>query len=177
MKKIFLFLPIILALSFLTCDDKPKPSPPKEEEPLTLDQRLVGGRWYFSSKLDEPSLDGRGFYGYYEFNDTLSQMVFFSGFTGAESVYSKDGTVYSKDTNKSLIQYEFHDTFPYHNTAETGFTSNERHYANKLAAKGDLITCTVSFAGFNLYPNNIVPFWKFLVRFKDDGTPYQNYDE
>jgi len=38
MKKIFLLLPLIFVLSFLTCEKEPDPPPP----PPTLDQRLVG---------------------------------------------------------------------------------------------------------------------------------------
>jgi len=152
----------------------PDNKPEKKEDPKALDPRLMGGRWYFSSRLDEPKYS----YGYYKFTSDSKFICSDKDDLNPYEVvvYSKNGIVYEKDTNTILLYYEFHDTFPYANTATHGFTSDMRWYADFLAAHNDLITCTASGIK-SLYPNDIVDFFKFLVRFNEDGTPYGDYEE
>jgi len=91
-----------------------------------------------------------------------------------KSVYSKDGIVYLKETNQKIMQYTFHNQFPYPNS-EIYLTSSERAVLNAIAAKGDLITYRI-FKNDSLYNDSRnEPYW-FLVRFKDDDTPYRNYN-
>lgn len=140
----------------------------------------MGGRWYFSFWLDKPG--GFNYYegnkGYYEFT---SDSKIINGYDDSlvpfdeVPVYSKNGIVYSKEANNELLRYEFHASFPYADTATNGFTGNMRGYANCLARNNDLITCSISGI-YSIYPDNNVDFYKYLVRFKEDGTPYQEYD-
>jgi hypothetical protein len=174
-KQLFIILPLILTLAFVTCkEEQGSPASVPQEPTLALDQRLVGGRWYYSPQFDEPDESRRG---YYEFT---SDSKFILGYDDSEipfdkiPVYSKDGIVYSKENNSELMRYGFHDSFPYANTAITGMTGSGRGYANLIARKGDLITCTPKI--YSLYPDDTLDFWKFLIRFKEDGTPYQVYD-
>jgi len=180
MKKLIrLTLAVLFALAFCGCKTESDNPPVIIPPPLTLDQRLVGGRWYFSDSLDVPQYSN----GYYEFtNDSKFIYSRINFYMFEIPVYSNNGIVYERETNKILLQYEFHNSFPYADT----FLSQMRPYADFLAAKGNLITCTVSETytinpsnphTISLYPGHITNEWKFLVRFKEDGTPYRYYDE
>jgi len=163
-------LAVLFALAVFGCKTPEKEPEKKEDPPKTLDQRLVGGRWYYSGNFDNPYSNG-----YYEFKDDLISILTDSVTTCYRiPVYSKNGIVYDKETDIILLHYEFHDDFPYANTDTHGLTSGLREFANHIAAKGDLITCTASYTYYNIYPD-INYKWKFLVRFNEDGTPYQDY--
>jgi hypothetical protein len=169
-KPIRLMLAVLLALAVFGCKT-PEKEPEKKEDPKTLDQRLIGGRWHFPvlstiSNLSEPN----DLYRYYEFtNDS----ILINGAHNTIPVYSKNGIVYNKETDSKILDYEFHNKFPYSDTTTHSLSQSMRKHANKLAAHNDLITSTDAA----LYPLNTVDLFKFLVRFKEDGTPYQDYDE
>jgi len=170
MKKIiFITLTLLFSLSVFTCDDKDKPedTPPV---PLTLDQRLVGGRWYFWSfhgagipGIDQPKTAN----GYYEFKDDMTFMHSDRDDNLTEySVYTKNNTVYRKDTNKALLQYQFYSKFPVRDL----ITGSNLTYLDEVAAINNLMTCTVYNS--NLELTDDFPL-KIIRRFKDDGTPYE----
>lgn len=197
MRKLLLILPLFI---FLTCrpESEPEPPPPPPPPPPpTIDQRLIGGRWYFPNDYsDTRYITPKTEDGYYKFTAD-SKFVFsndsgyrtmLKGFELTEAdrefysneneVYSKDGIVYWKENNRKVMSYEFHSSFPYQN-GTTGFAYNvQRLVMNKVSSKGDLIT-------YRLYNINGNPhgsddfnyyFWRFLVRFNDNGTKYQDYD-
>jgi hypothetical protein len=174
-KQLFIILPLILALAFITCQKEPE-SPPEE---LTLDQRLVGGRWYFSWLSSHPVYS----MGYYEFTSDsilsvwgdkaiINGTPYFEG-----QVYSKNGIVYSKEHDNELLRYEFHTTYPYdaddYTDPDNYLTSSQRSYANHIAKKGNLISCTPRV--HSLYPDNVVYSRKFLVRFNEGE--YKDYED
>jgi len=168
MKKLYLLLPLLLAFTFLTCDDdKTKDDPP----PPTLDQRLVGGRWYFWNKdnISQPVTAN----GYYEFKNELTFIHYDRSNQSTEiSVYTNNGTVYRKDNNQELLKYQFITSYPYPNTSEFGMPDHKRYLINQIAANNNLISCTVSNQNLNLIDNVIIQY-QFLRRFKPDGTTYE----
>ena len=169
-KQLFIILPLILALISITCKDERDPAGGSQEPPLTLDQRLVGGRWYYSPRFEGPDDNNRD---YYEFT---ADSKFIQGYDKSEvpfeeiPVYSKNGIVYSREYNNEILRYEFNKVF----TRDDGLTSSQCYYANLIAKAGDLITCISKV--YSLYPDNTLDTWKFLIRFKEDRTPYQVYD-
>lgn len=144
-KLLFILLPLLL---FLTCKEEPE-NPP---EPLTLDQRLVGGRWYFVRwdgliwhGTENPYIEIIPYYseGYYEFTsdsrficskNTLFNRYYhvFSG----KQVYSKDGRVYLLEDNIPIMQYEFPDSYTGDYYPSVG---SIKTLASEIAARGDLI--------------------------------------
>jgi len=170
MKKRLFILSLFLTLVFITCKDEGTPAGGSQEPPLTLDQRLVGGRWYYSPRFEMPQEYNRG---YYEFT---ADSRFIQGYDDSEvpfdkiPVYSKNGIVYSREYNHEILRYEFNKVF----TRDDGLLSHEQYYVNLISEKGDLIIC--STGGYSLYPDNTPDSRKFLIRFKADKTPYQVYD-
>jgi hypothetical protein len=136
-------------------DDKNKDA---KKPALTLDPRLVGGKWYQIIVIKENSkYDLIYNYGpnsrvhlysdcYYEFTNEGDKFFFSSDSLRIKSiyqngemesdteVYSKDGTVYWKHNNKKLMSYEFHNEYPY--PAAIPYPDVN----NAVAASGGLIT-------------------------------------
>jgi len=170
MKKIYLFLPMILSFALLTCEKEPEPEP-DPPPPKTLDQRLVGGRWYFWNYITYMAKTENG---YYEFKN---EFVFIhsdkSNFITEYSVYTKNNTVYRKDTNEALLQYQFITTYPYENSSEFWMDGDTRNITNGIAANNNLISCTVSDQNMNLIDNSTSYQYKFLRRYREDGTTYE----
>jgi hypothetical protein len=187
-KPIYLTLAVLLALAVFGCKT-PEKEPEKKDPPKTLDPRLVGGRWYFPKNFSSPyndSLTPRTSSGYYQFTSD-SKLIYSKetayyqrvamGLSGG-SVYSKNGIVYWKETDDKILQYEFHNTFPYTNSPGFYLLGIERFTLNVLATYGDFITYRI-FIGDNLFEDDSYasPLWWFLVRFSEGGTAYQDYDE
>jgi hypothetical protein len=169
MKKLYLLLPLIFVLSFLTCKENAK----EEEEPPTLDQRLVGARWYFWNRnnVSQPITAN----GYYEFKNDLTFIHFNKSNQKTEiSVYTKNNTVYRKDNNKALLQYQFYSSYPYSNTNEFYIDDDKRNLLNRLAANNNIIACTVYDSGLELIDSSTIIQYRFLRLYKDDGSPYLN---
>jgi len=186
-KTLYFILPLILAFTFLTCDDDDGGGGGgggKKE----LDQRLVGGRWYFPKNFSSPysgSLTPKTSDGYYKFTEDSEliyseETTFFKNIADdllGKQVYSKDGIVYLKENNKKVMQFAFHSTFPYpNNNTDFYLTGDQRYSLNALASKGDLITYRI-FDNGSIYSDSRYGSEWFLVRFKDDGTPYRDYTE
>jgi hypothetical protein len=169
-KPLYFALALLLALALSACGGDTdngntpggNPDDPNYEKPFTLDQRLVGGRWYFPETLSY-SNPGDGTFtvtikpkyseGYYEFTDDSlifsdntklrnnTSNYFSVGNPFYSKVYSKNGIVYWKHDNKKVMQYELHDKFPYaDNHALVGLTSTWRACLDYLAADGNMIT-------------------------------------
>jgi len=191
------FLLLLLALALLTCKEEP---PPQEQETFTLDERLIGGKWYeikiyYESHYYSYNLEPKTDNSYYKFNadgtfvygteTEYGKMLNKYKITFAENdVYSKNGVIYYyKDTSgKELISlkimsYSFHNNYPYPDTDDYYIQGSLRLALNKIASYGDFITYTIydvnGIAQGTDEANSIK--WRFLVRLKDDGTPYQNY--
>ena len=168
MKKLYLLLPLLLAFTFLTCDDdKTKDDPPPP--PPTLDQRLVGGRWYFwlTSNIDKPKTAN----GYYEFkNDFTFIHSDRSNNKITYSVYTKNNIVYNKDDNQALLEYKFYSQFPYQ---DINVSTDKLIYLNSVTGNNHIITCTVNISNLELTDSSNIS-WNIIRRFKDDGnTPYE----
>jgi len=182
-KPIYLTLAVLFALAVFGCKT-PDKEPEKKEDPKTLDQRLVGGRWYFPEHYSSTygdSLTPNLSEGYYKFTSD-SKIIYseetayyynYSGGLSGAPVYSKNGIVYWKETDDKIIQYGFHDSFPYPNTV-CYLTGNQRLTLNDLAAHGDLITWRIFHGDGYL---DATPQCYFLIRFSEDGTKYQDYDK
>ena len=168
-KPICLTLAVLFALAVFGCKT-PDKEPEKKEDPKTLDPRLVGGRWYFTYMLEEPSS-----YSYYKFTSDSKFICSDEDDLNPYEVvvYSKNGIVYEKETNTDILHYKFNNTFPY---PRYYLYTGLNQLADLIADYGDLITCTASGIK-SLYPNDISFEGKFLVRFNDDGTSYRNYFE
>jgi len=183
MRKLYLLLPLIFSFAISSCPKEPDPPPPPP--PPTLDQRLVGGRWYFPKDYSSPysdSLTSNSNKGYYQFTSD-GKLIYSPDTTyynientlSGKSVYSKDGVVYWKDTNQKAIQYSFHSTFPYRSGSIVYPAIGDEYYTlDFLASKGDLITYRIYYSNGSIY-NNPYPSVEFLVRFQEDGTQY-NYE-
>jgi len=100
-------------------------------------------------------------------------------------VYSKNGIVYYKEdtSGKELISlkimsYSFHQNYPYPDTDDYWIPSTLRFALNKIASCGNFITYRVYDVNGVAYGNDVANSikWRFLVRLKDDGTKYQDYD-
>jgi hypothetical protein len=162
MKKLYLLLPLIFSLALLSCPKEPDPPPPLPQPP-TLDQRLVGGRWYFwnTSNISQPKAAN----GYYEFKNEFTFIRVDGGSYGNSteySVYTKNNTVYRKDNNQTLLSYKFYSQFPYQ---DISVSSGDLYYLNIDAANNDLMTCTVYDSRLEL-TDNVDYRWKIICRFK-----------
>jgi hypothetical protein len=172
MKKLYLILTLLLAFSFLTCDDDTTKDNPVPQEPPTLDQRLVGGRWYF---WNIPSFMPKAENGYYEFKEDMKFIHSDSDDILTEiSVYSKNNIVYRKDSNQELLRYGFVTSYPYQNSKDFYIPGDWQIYINIIIGNNNLITCTVSDQNLNLIDDTTAIQYKFLRRFKPDGTAYEN---
>jgi len=186
-KPIYLTLAVLFALAVFGCK-MPDNKPEKKEDPKTLDPRLVGGRWYFPlnfSNTTPGSLTPKISEGYYKFTND-SKLIYSEetayyqriamGLSGAP-VYSKNGIVYLKETDDKIMQYEFHDSFPYPNSSGFYLTGAQRGTLRDVAARGDLITYRIFIGDYFLEDNSYSSLsWWFLLRFNEDGTAYQDYN-
>jgi hypothetical protein len=165
-KSVYLFFALLFAFSLTGCRDKPDDTPtPPDPTPLTLDQRLVG-KWY-QWNSDTWSLDYS--LGYYEFFTSPNRSlvsegtelcdIYNSGSPFQNTVYSENGIIYS-DTKKKLLQYGFHNSFPYPDSYDYNLTDVMRITLNKRAADGGLITYKIYNSDGYLY---------------DDGRRYQKW--
>jgi hypothetical protein len=166
-KIIHSMLAVLLAFFIMGCkDSNDEPNDP----PKTLDQRLVGGRWYFCyrNRFYEPSDNG-----YLEFKDDKLSYIYPLNSEISKTnipVYSQDGVVYNKDTGFFVIEYKFHDKFPYR---ELSALVSDFSHLDDLAADNNLITCPRAESLVNsVFPSLEDIRWQFLIRFHDDGTPY-----
>jgi hypothetical protein len=189
MKKLYLLLSFLLAFTFLTCEKEPEPEP--EPEQPTLDERLIGGRWYYPATYNNTTgLTPKTSDGYYKFTEdskfvysietTYYQKAAFKERDNLSGtiVYSKDGVVYFNEPRINLMTYAFHDKFPYPNSTVTDFylTTDQRSVLSKIAFKGDLITYRIyKYDEQKLYSDSRLEERWFLVRFTDDGKPYSDY--
>jgi hypothetical protein len=171
MRKLYLLLPFLLAFTFLTCEKEPEPEP--EPEQPTLDERLIGGRWYFWNKYTfMPKTEN----GYYEFKN---EFVFIHSSNGSEdnlteySVYTKNDTVYKKDNHQVLLQYQFPSSYPYQNSNEFYMDKLSRQLIKEIIANNNLLSCTVSNQNMNLIDSTEAIQYQFLRRYKEDGTTYE----
>jgi len=174
MKKTALFCLILLAFAFFACKEESG----KAEIPPTLDQRLVGGRWYFPHFITQQEFIPDYSYGYYEFigestfiySEESSCGIYYYQFLGKPS-YSKDGKIYLQDIDlpKPVMQYEFHDKFPFQNTDRWGLLEVKRFTLDRLAAKGDLITYNILSQSGGVLDVDRFPNIQslYLVRFND----------
>jgi len=170
MRKIYLLLPLIFSFAILSCPKEPDPPPPPE--PQTLDQRLVGGRWYFwnvsnkSQNISQPKTAN----GYYEFKDEFT-FIYSNRYDNLTeySVYTKDNIIYNKENNQALLKYKFYSQFPYQ---DISITDDNKAILNSIAANNHIITCTVYLTHLEL-TDDIDYRWKIIRRFKEDNTPYQ----
>lgn len=196
MQKTLFVISLFVAVALLGCDG-PTNNPPAKEGPPTLDQRLIGGRWYIPqdfSNTTPGSLTPKTDKGYYKFNDDSTfiysdETAYFQNVEASNpfvenplddrSVYSKDGAVYLKKTFYKVMQYSFHDSFPYSNSSGFYLTGDMRSTLNVLASKGDLITYRIFYLDGSMYEDSgyASSSWWFLVRFNDDGTAYRDYDD
>jgi hypothetical protein len=166
-KPLYFIFALLFALALVSCQKEPSNDDDEEiEEPLTLDQRLVGGRWfriawdekdrvyYFSHRY--PDGNSHAFYAsyYYEFIDT--------------EFYSKDGIIYKRDNNQKLMSYTFLDAFNGDSIVENyvmhTLMSSTRRILDCAAVHGDLITYEQYsvIGGYN---------FGYLIR----GTKYEDY--
>jgi hypothetical protein len=188
---------LLFALAFAGCpDDGSKGG----EEPLVLDERLVGGKWFQLGwnqaervyRLTENKYNGMFATGYYEFLISGDETLFFSVNTNLNKiyaddnldsigtdVYSRDGTIYWKHNNQKLMSYEFPNTFPYPNVNENGqsygLSTEDRYTLNRAATAGDLIIYRLYNKDGSLYGNGTDPryalFYGYLLR----ATEYRDY--
>ena len=168
MRKLYLILTLLLAFTFLTCDDDKTKDDPPPPPPPTLDQRLVGGRWYFwlTSNIDKPKTAN----GYYEFKNEFTFIFTKNNNPTTYSVYTKDNTVYRKDNNQALLKYQFYSQFPYQ---DINVSTDKLIYLNSVTGNNHIITCNVYVSSLEL-TDDIDYRWKIIRRFKDDGnTPYE----
>jgi len=168
-KKILYFIaPLLFACVFLSCemiDEKDEP-PPK-----TLDQWLVGGRWYLTKVREFEKPDDNN--GYLEFfaDNKMSYIRKNHTFDKTDiPVYSENGVIYNKENDNYILEYGFYKTFPYRDITVINF-----YYLDQLAAGNNLIVCPNA----EVFVNDIFSGvssnykWQFLIRFHDDGTPYR----
>jgi lipocalin len=189
---------LFLALVLTTCsldDNKGKGNGDDDgdgDKSLTLDQRLVGGRWYQITRSDNHKYtlfytDGSSNYrpysdGYYEFVKVNDKYFYISEGSRINNiygegellfdteVYSKEGVIYWKHNKKKMMEYMFHNQFPYPDS-EWFLLSSERSPSNKIASNGDLIT-------YRLYDYNEIVFeastgiqgWRYLLRLPEDES-------
>ncbi|MDR0291105.1 MAG: hypothetical protein LBI06_09235 [Treponema sp.] len=183
---------LMLALAFAGCpDDGSKGG----EEPLVLDQRLVGGKWFQMAtlipervyRLTENKYNGYFASGFFEFTNDGEDSFFFSEntylnkdiYTDDElnsldnAVYSKNGTIYWKHNSKKLMDYEFQDAFPYPDTADSSMPSSLRRDLNRYAADGNLITYRLYRQNGSIYRDdaNFRFRYGYLIR----ATEYEDY--
>jgi len=186
MKNYFILLTLLFAFALITCEEGMKPTPTPEPTPPQLDQRLIGGRWYFPKNYSNTtSLTPDTSNGYYKFTDdnklifsdeTVYKIIIDENYftiTNNE-VYSNNGFVYFKNNNMKIMSYEFHSSYPF----QSGFTSDERGTLSEIAAHGDYITYRLYDTDGNKYGEEGTMYdivRRFLVRFNDDGSIYQDY--
>jgi hypothetical protein len=154
----------------LSCPKEPDPPPPPPE-PQTLDQRLVGGRWYFwdINALSKPKIAN----GYYEFKNEFTLIhCNKSNQITEHSVYTKNNIVYWKNNDQELFKYQFYDKFPYRDSSTTGISGSNLTSLDGVAAKNNLITCTIYYDSFELTDTSLASHWRIIRRFKEDLTPY-----
>jgi hypothetical protein len=166
MRKIYLLLPLIFSFAILSCPKEPEPEPPP-----TLDQRLVGGRWYFWKipNTSQPKTEN----GYYEFKNEFTLIHCDKSNKKTEhSVYTKNNIVYWKDNDQELFKYQFYDKFPYQ---DIPLSPASIRALDRAAANNHIITCDVIFNIFELTDNdtNTDYRWKIICRFHEDLTVYQ----
>jgi hypothetical protein len=181
MKKLYLLFLLIFSFVILSCPKEPEPEPPP-----TLDQRLVGGKWYFPATYTNTtaaSLKPKTEDGYYKFTDDGKliysyETTYYKNIANTLSgskVFSKNGIVYISDPYCNVIKYDFPSTFPHSNTSDFFITTDQHSTLDDLASKGDLIIYRI-YKGNSFYEDSRKSQYWFLVRFTDDGKPYRNYD-
>lgn len=192
MKKTLFVISLFVAVVLLGCDG-PNNTTSAKEEPPTLDQRLIGGRWYYPQNYGSPnSVSPRTSSGYYKFvdgnliysneTDYYKIMNPYELDLSNSPAYSKDGVVQWKDPPYKAMQFSFHSMFPFKDGDigdDTTFptVSGQRFTLNKLASKGDLITYRLYNKDGSIFNDGRIGSLWFLVRFKDDGSPYRDYDD
>ncbi|MDR0315667.1 MAG: hypothetical protein LBH97_02055 [Treponema sp.] len=186
MKQLFIFVSaLLLALALLSC---PSESEKVEEETFTLDERLIGGRW-FEYAFFPP---GYGYLvdyylhspGYYEFRDTTpcpsmiaentklvgalmhdySTIYFYGtidyiGTGDGDKLYSKDGDIYWYCAERDITRKLM--KYEFHDEYPyPGYLLRDEYYAVKnRASEGNFIT-------YSLYNQEDGTIY-------DDGGPYQ----
>jgi len=171
-KKLYFIAPLLLIFAFSSCQapDEKKDDPPP---PKTLDQRLVGDRWYYSDDFRKPGNNG-----YLEFfADNKMSYIYPKNHLMDKTdipVYSKDGVVYKKENDNWILEYGFYNKFPY--TDINGvflITSNDRYLLNQYAEGNNIIVCPSAESLVNAIFSGVPNYkYQFLIRFHEDGTPF-----
>ena len=156
-----------------------------------LTRGLWGGRWYFPATYNNlTTVSPKTSEGYYKFTEDgkliySSETTYYKNIAdnlSGSTVFSKDGIVYIGTPNRNIMKYDFNNyTFPFKdgdipNDTTYPTTGDQLYSLNKLAKKGDLITYRI-YNGGSLYSDSRYGSYWFLVRFKDDGTPYRSSTE
>jgi len=174
-KKLHFIAPLLFICAFSTCkapeDDKKKDDKPPPL--LLLDQRLVGGRWYYTSpsNYEKPAVGAD----YLEFfiDNRMSYIC-----TGNHEfdklnipVYSIGGVVYNRANGNWILEYGFNNKFPYRDLT---MYSHSLNYLDQLAASNNLIVCPKAESLVNnVFPSLEDTRRQFLIRFHEDETPYR----
>jgi hypothetical protein len=147
MKKIILIS--IVALLVLGCgnpaDDGSKGQEQIQEPPKTIDERLIGGRWYFSYGGELPD---NLTLNYFEFRTDIFEARVPNGGAlpiGIYSAYTENNTVYDADTGKPLLWFEFYDS-----PDRRFYTDEQWAIVEPKAQNGDMIKW--KFIGANGVP-------------------------
>jgi hypothetical protein len=173
-KPLYFIFALLFAFALVSCPSEPDKDDGDDDkivdEPLTLDQRLVNGRWFriawsynqaeriYQFSNSYPDTDGYAFYAslYYDFNDS--------------EFYSKNNIIYKRQYNhdQKLMDYRFVSTFTNNYIVENhqkGDLTYDRYSAlHQAATHGDLIT-------YNLFDGGTVSVYEgYLIR----GTKYKD---
>jgi hypothetical protein len=172
MKKLLCVLIPLFALAVFGCDDKKGGNTGGDDIP-TLDQRLVGGRWYTVSNVSTNIVYSQGYYEF--FDDPDLKMISTVCWNGSKTpmngdfeapVFSKDGVIwYYNRYYYKLMEYEFHDKFP--NSNGFPIMTSGRELLNLKAQEGDLIFYRIYKTDGTLYDDGRSYEYWFLIRFWD----------
>jgi hypothetical protein len=182
----------MLAMTLATCSadnggDTPTPPPPGQ---LTLDQRLVGGKWYYfvydhgygDLRITGYSTDFNSYY-YFPNNYTLQASrtllseIFGGGNIFNDHAYSKDGIIYQKSDNpavngRKLMEYQFHTTWPFPNNSSIPYyydiSNDMRTELTNLAIENIIITYRLYNMNGTLYDDGRKLFEWVLIRTAED---------
>jgi hypothetical protein len=195
MKKRLYFILALLLFTLFTCKDDTnnpnngKPGDNPSDTVKTLDQRLVGGRWYFPKLHDiiglYTKLEPDYSLGYYEFinskliySDRTKYFEYILGGRSNKPVYSDNGIIYGafkdayEDAYIKVMQYEFHTKFPYSDNDDFYIMGDDRFILNRLALEGNLISYQLfNYIDGTKYDNGTNISWWFLVRYTEYDDP------
>jgi hypothetical protein len=193
MKKLYFVYTLLSVLILLSCpsDNNKNNDDDDDDGPLTLDQRLIGGKWYYVSPwtIKKPYDSNR----YIEFTTDksgsselrLEGMFFADGSTGSnctiDSVYSIDGVIYGTnaeypDLDGKCMQYEFIDNISVLSRIGASFDYIETIWLQYLIDNNRAISYRLLLPSGTVY--DIKKEWLYTgVDFEEMGeTPIKRYD-